>query len=69
MNSRGRSFQKNQVERFIGGWYSTYTEPKDLVGASKSFLDKGYTVVIIRPEGRTRCPRHATPVRLSLKPA
>lgn len=31
-----------------GGWYSTYTEPKNLIGASKSFLDKGYTVVIIR---------------------
>jgi hypothetical protein len=31
-----------------GGWYSTYADPKILVGASKGFLDKGYTVVIIR---------------------
>src|SRR4029077_7561319 len=31
-----------------GGWYSGYADPKNLVGASKGFLDKGYTVVIVR---------------------
>jgi acetyl esterase/lipase len=31
-----------------GGWYSAYTAPKTLVAGSKGFLDKGYTVVVIR---------------------
>jgi acetyl esterase/lipase len=31
-----------------GGWYSTWADPKTLVGASKGFLDKGYTVVVVR---------------------
>lgn len=31
-----------------GGWYSNYVDPKVLVGGSKGFLDKGYTVVIVR---------------------
>ena len=31
-----------------GGWYSTWREPKDLVPAAKAFLDKGFTVYIVR---------------------
>lgn len=31
-----------------GGWYSTWADPRSLVGGSQGFLDKGYTVVIIR---------------------
>lgn len=31
-----------------GGWYSNWTDPKSLVANSKGFLDKSYTVVIIR---------------------
>jgi acetyl esterase/lipase len=31
-----------------GGWYSAWADPKTLVGSSKGFLDKGYTVVIVR---------------------
>ncbi len=31
-----------------GGWYSTYVDPKTLTNANKGFLDKGYTVIIIR---------------------
>jgi acetyl esterase/lipase len=41
-----------------GGWYSTYTEPKNLVGASKAFLDKGYTVFIVR---HGSAPKYAVP--------
>lgn len=50
-----------------GGWYSTYTEPKNLIGASKGFLDKDYTVVIIRHASaqdtlsRRRRPMSAVP--------
>src|SRR5215203_3631269 len=31
-----------------GGWYSAYADPRALAGASKGFLDKGYTVVVVR---------------------
>jgi acetyl esterase/lipase len=31
-----------------GGWYSNYVDPKALAAGSKGFLDKGYTVVILR---------------------
>src|SRR5829696_8314121 len=31
-----------------GGWYSNWTDPKNLTGGSKGFLDKGYTVIVIR---------------------
>src|SRR5688572_11142203 len=31
-----------------GGWYSTYADPKLFVGPNKFFLDKGYTVIIVR---------------------
>jgi acetyl esterase/lipase len=31
-----------------GGWYSAWADPKTLVAGSKGFLDKGYTVVVIR---------------------
>jgi acetyl esterase/lipase len=59
-----------------GGWYSTWTDPKNLTANSKAFLDKGYTVVIIRhgsapkytvPEAVAdvrRCVRH---IRLKAK--
>jgi acetyl esterase/lipase len=58
-----------------GGWYSTYTEPKNL-GASKGFLDKDYTVVIIRhgsaprytvPEAAADVRRAVRAVRLNAK--
>jgi acetyl esterase/lipase len=41
-----------------GGWYSNYVEPKALAGASKGFLDKGYTVVILR---HGSAPKYAVP--------
>jgi acetyl esterase/lipase len=41
-----------------GGWYSTYADPKNLVGASKGFLDKGYTVVVVR---HGSAPRYTVP--------
>jgi len=41
-----------------GGWYSTYTEPTNLVGPSTGFLDKGYTVVIVR---HGSAPRYTVP--------
>jgi acetyl esterase/lipase len=31
-----------------GGWYSNWADPKALTGTSKGFLDKGYTVIILR---------------------
>jgi acetyl esterase/lipase len=41
-----------------GGWYSNYIDPKTLVGGSKGFLDKGYTVVIVR---HGSAPRYTVP--------
>lgn len=41
-----------------GGWYSTWTDPKGLAGASKPYLDKGYTVVIVR---HASAPKYAVP--------
>jgi len=31
-----------------GGWYSNWADPKVLAAAGKPYLDKGYTVVIVR---------------------
>lgn len=59
-----------------GGWYSTYADPKTLIGASKGFLDKGYTVVILRhgsapkytvPEAVADVRRAVRAVRLNAK--
>ncbi len=59
-----------------GGWYSSYTEPKNLFGATQGFLDKGYTVVIIRhgsapkytvPEAAADVRRAVRAVRLNAK--
>lgn len=41
-----------------GGWYSAYADPKTLVGASKGFLDQGYTVVVVR---HASAPKYAVP--------
>jgi acetyl esterase/lipase len=41
-----------------GGWYSAYADPKTVVGANKGFLDKGYTVVIVR---HASAPKYAVP--------
>ncbi len=41
-----------------GGWYSAWADPKTLVGGSKGFLDKGYTVVIVR---HGSAPKYAVP--------
>jgi acetyl esterase/lipase len=41
-----------------GGWYSAWADPKTLVGASKGFLDKGYTVVVVR---HGSAPKYAVP--------
>jgi acetyl esterase/lipase len=41
-----------------GGWYSNYTEPKVMLGAVKGFLDKGYTVVVLR---HGSAPKYAVP--------
>jgi acetyl esterase/lipase len=59
-----------------GGWYSAYAEPKNLLGASKAFLDQGYTVVIVRhgsapkytvPEAAADVRRAVRAVRLNAK--
>jgi acetyl esterase/lipase len=59
-----------------GGWYSAYTDPKTLTAASKGFLDKGYTVVVIRhgsapkytvPEAVADVRRCVRAVRLNAK--
>ena len=31
-----------------GGWYSNWTEPKAMASASKPYLDKGFTMFIVR---------------------
>lgn len=31
-----------------GGWYSVYADPKTLTAGTKGFLDKGYTVFVVR---------------------
>lgn len=31
-----------------GGWYSNWTEPKNWLATGKSFLDKGYTLFVVR---------------------
>jgi acetyl esterase/lipase len=31
-----------------GGWYSTWQEPKNFVGGGKAWLDKGFTLFIVR---------------------
>ncbi len=41
-----------------GGWYSAWADPKTLTGGSKGFLDKGYTVVIVR---HGSAPRYTVP--------
>lgn len=41
-----------------GGWYSGWTDPKVLLGASKSFLDKGFTMFIVR---HGSAPKYAVP--------
>lgn len=59
-----------------GGWYSNYADPKNLVGASKKFLDEGYTVVIVRhgsapkytvPEATADVRRAIRAIRLNAK--
>jgi acetyl esterase/lipase len=59
-----------------GGWYSAWADPKALVGASKGFLDSGYTVVIVRhgsaprytvPEAAADVRRAVRAVRLNAK--
>ncbi|MFO0842454.1 MAG: alpha/beta hydrolase [Gemmataceae bacterium] len=41
-----------------GGWYSIWAEPKALQGASKPFLDKGFTMFIVR---HGSAPKYAVP--------
>ena len=31
-----------------GGWYSNWTDPKVWLTTGKSFLDKGYTLIVVR---------------------
>src|SRR5471030_3171539 len=31
-----------------GGWYSSWTDPKAMAVAGKPYLDKGYTLIIVR---------------------
>lgn len=41
-----------------GGWYSGWTEPKNLIPASRPLLDKGFTVFIVR---HGSAPKFAVP--------
>jgi acetyl esterase/lipase len=41
-----------------GGWYSTWVDPKGLLPAVKPFVDKGYTVFIVR---HGSAPKYAVP--------
>jgi len=52
-----------------GGWYSTWKEPKELVPACKAFLDKGYTIYIVRHGSAPKytVPEAAADVRLCVR--
>jgi acetyl esterase/lipase len=41
-----------------GGWYSNWTEPKAMASASKPYLEKGYTMFIVR---HASAPKYAVP--------
>lgn len=41
-----------------GGWYSNWMEPRVFLGVGKSFLDKGYALVIVR---HGSAPRYQVP--------
>ncbi len=41
-----------------GGWYSSWNEPQNMVGASAGFLGEGYTVFVVR---HGSAPRYAVP--------
>jgi acetyl esterase/lipase len=41
-----------------GGWYSGWADPKALAAAGKPYLDKGYTLVIVR---HGSAPKYAVP--------
>lgn len=41
-----------------GGWYSNWADAKVLAGASKPYLDKGYTMFIVR---HASAPKYAVP--------
>ena len=59
-----------------GGWYSNWTDPKAMAGASKPYLDKGFTMFIVRhgsapkytvPEAVADVRRSVRFVRLKVK--
>ena len=41
-----------------GGWYSGWQEPKNFVGGGKAYLDKGYTLFVVR---HGSAPKYAVP--------